>query len=58
MPDKSHEEQVAERAWGNGYLVILHADEYVLADFSDLTHPCWSICDTLAEVEERLADLD
>jgi hypothetical protein len=55
MPDYSREEQVTEKARGNGYLLIPHAGEYVLVDFADRT---WSTYDTLTDVEELLADLE
>jgi hypothetical protein len=56
MASDSHEEKVAERARENGYILIPHGGEYVLVDLAD--DFSWSIYDTLAAVEEILADLD
>lgn len=55
QPAARPEAQIAEQARRNGYLLIPHGGEYVLAD---LAASGWSVYDTLAAVEQHLADLD
>jgi hypothetical protein len=56
LDDSPKEEQVAEKARGNGYLLIPRGGEYVLVDLA--VGLSWSIYDALAEVEELLAEFD